>query len=76
MYDIIEVSPSGNMIFLNSHVLGISWPCHRGDGHKILPTLYLLQGKQAAGDKGWANETENTRGGDSTGRWGCTFFEA
>ena len=35
------------MIFLNSHVRGISRRDHRGDAHKILPNLYIIQGKQA-----------------------------
>ena len=25
-----EINPSGGMIFLNNHVLGISWHCLRG----------------------------------------------
>ena len=37
------------MIFLNNHVIGTSWLCTRGCGHKILPTLYILRGKQADG---------------------------
>ena len=42
------------MIFLNNHVLGISWSFSRGRRHKILPTLYILQGKhKAIGVKGW-----------------------
>jgi len=35
------------MIFLNNHVLGISWLTSVDVSHKILPTLYLLRGKQA-----------------------------
>lgn len=35
------------MIFLNNHVLGISWLTPVGVSHKILPTLYILRGKQA-----------------------------
>ena len=34
------------MIFLNNHVLGISWLTLVGVTHKILPTLYILRGKQ------------------------------
>ena len=34
-----ENVPSGGMIFLNNHVLGISWRYARGCTHKILPTL-------------------------------------
>ena len=36
------------MIFLNNHVLGISWLTPVGVSHKILPTLYILRGKQAS----------------------------
>ena len=43
------LSPVGSMIFLNNHVLGISWLTPVGDKHKILPTLYILRGKQASG---------------------------
>ncbi len=46
-YDIIKLSPVGSMIFLNNHVLGISWLTPVGVSHKILPTLYILRGKQA-----------------------------
>lgn len=35
------------MIFLNNHVLGISWLTSVDVSHKILPTLYILRGKQA-----------------------------
>ena len=35
------------MIFLNNHVIGISWLTPVGVSHKILPTLYILRGKQA-----------------------------
>ena len=42
--------PCGGMIFLNSHVEGISWLASVDASHKILPTLYILQGKQATGD--------------------------
>ena len=35
------------MIFLNNHVLGISWLMTVVMSHKILPTLYILRGKQA-----------------------------
>lgn len=38
-------NPSGGMIFLNNHVLGISWHVSVETAHKILPTLYILQGK-------------------------------
>ena len=38
-------SPSGGMIFLNNHVIGISWQVSVETTHKILPTLYLLRGK-------------------------------
>lgn len=34
------------MIFLNNHVIGISWLTPVGVTHKILPTLYILRGKQ------------------------------
>lgn len=34
------------MIFLNNHVLGTSWLTPVGVSHKILPTLYILRGKQ------------------------------
>ena len=34
------------MIFLNNHVLGISWLTTVVVSHKNLPTLYLLRGKQ------------------------------
>ena len=37
------------MIFLNNHVLGISWLTSVDVSHKILPTLYILRGKQAGG---------------------------
>ncbi len=37
------------MIFLNNHVIGISWLTPVGVSHKILPTLYILRGKQADG---------------------------
>ena len=33
------------MIFLNSHVIGISWRVSVETSHKILPTLYVIQGK-------------------------------
>lgn len=39
------INPSGGMIFLNNHVLGISWHISVEMAHKILPTLYILQGK-------------------------------
>lgn len=35
------------MIFLNNHVLGTSWLMSVDISHKILPTLYILRGKQA-----------------------------
>ena len=35
------------MIFLNNHVIGISWLTSADVSHKILPTLYILRGKQA-----------------------------
>ena len=35
------------MIFLNNHVIGISWLTSVDVSHKILPTLYILRGKQA-----------------------------
>lgn len=38
-------NPGGGMIFLNNHVLGISWHVSVETAHKILPTLYILQGK-------------------------------
>ncbi len=41
------ISPTGSMIFLNNHVLGISWLTSVDVSHKILPTLYILRGKQA-----------------------------
>lgn len=34
------------MIFLNNHVKGISWLTSVDVSHKILPTLYILRGKQ------------------------------
>ncbi len=34
------------MIFLNNHVIGISWLTTVVVSHKILPTLYVLRGKQ------------------------------
>ncbi len=34
------------MIFLNNHVIGISWLTTVVVSHKILPTLYILRGKQ------------------------------
>ena len=37
------------MIFLNNHVIGISWLTSVDVSHKILPTLYILRGKQAEG---------------------------
>ena len=37
------------MIFLNNHVIGISWLTAVAVSHKILPTLYILRGKQASG---------------------------
>lgn len=40
-------SLAGDMIFLNNHVIGISWLTPVGVSHKILPTLYILRGKQA-----------------------------
>ena len=49
MCDILRLSLIGNMIFLNNHVYGISWLSNRGYEHKILPTLYILRGKQADG---------------------------
>jgi len=33
------------MIFLNNHVLGISRRIFRGSAQKILPTLFIWQGK-------------------------------
>ena len=39
-------SLAGDMIFLNNHVIGISWLTPVGVSHKILPTLYILRGKQ------------------------------
>ena len=35
------INPSGGMIFLNNHVLGISWHISVEMAHKILPTLYI-----------------------------------
>ena len=35
------------MIFLNNHVIGISWLTSVDVSHKNLPTLYILRGKQA-----------------------------
>ena len=51
------------MIFLNNHVLGISWLTPVGVSHKILPTLYVLRGKQVGRvlDKKGGHETENSR---------------
>jgi len=46
---IIVSSPVGSMIFLNNHVIGISWLTLVGVSHKILPTLYILRGKQVSG---------------------------
>lgn len=40
------------MIFLNSHVKGISWLVSVEASHKILPTLYVIQGNTASGDLG------------------------
>ena len=34
------------MIFLNSHVLGVSWRYLRGDMHKILPTCIYYREKR------------------------------
>lgn len=51
------------MIFLNNHVLGISWLTPVGVSHKILPTLYILRGKQAGGvlRQTVGHETKNSR---------------
>ena len=58
-----SINPIGNMIFLNNHVLGTSWLTSVDVSHKILPTLYILRGKQAGRDfkvKG-GHETKNPR---------------
>ena len=57
----MEVSPIGSMIFLNNHVIGISWLTPVGVSHKILPTLYILRGKQANGAQKGGHETKNSR---------------
>ena len=38
------------MIFLNSHAKGISWLVSVEASHKILPTLYIIQGNAASED--------------------------
>ena len=52
------------MIFLNSHVKGISWLVSVEASHKILPTLYVIQGNTAFGDLDiikmwWEDEAKN-----------------
>ena len=54
------------MIFLNNHVIGISWLTPVGVSHKILPTLYILRGKQAG-------EAFKIRGGNET-KNPCSWF--
>lgn len=56
------LSPVGNMIFLNNHVIGISWLTTVVVSHKILPTLYILRGKLVSrvSSKG-GHETKNSR---------------
>ena len=48
------------MIFLNSHVKGISWLTAVAVSHKILPTLYILQGNKVTRDIVVEYETENS----------------
>ncbi len=47
MYAIMRLTPDGGMIFLNNHVLGISWLISVEMSHKILPTLFIQQGKHS-----------------------------
>ena len=64
------------MIFLNNHVLGISWLVAAVTSHKILPTLYILRGKQAGGafmKRRWDEAKNSCSWFDQKREWGVDF---